>query len=224
MVQFVSFSTGEMMRILAVFALIPLFGVIGCTSGSIAPPMHSAKQLELSAPIADFELIERNGETVTKADLAGKVWVAAFVFTRCTGPCPQVTGTMARLQKELADIPEARLVTFTVDPSRDDPDALREYAKHFGADTKRWLFLTGSESEIHGLLEESFMVPVEKVADSPVGEEFNHSTKLAVVDKQGNLRGYFDGKPSQLEAKPDAAFQANLNHIKQFVDELAREG
>src|SRR5262245_7947558 len=98
-------------------------------------------------PVDDFSLTERGGRTVTNADLAGKVWVASFVFTRCTGGCPQVTGTVARLQDAFRDEPGVRLVTFTVDPERDDPDELKKYADLYGADPERWLFLTGQEEQ-----------------------------------------------------------------------------
>src|SRR6516225_7165149 len=71
-------------------------------------------------PVGPFSLMERSERTVTKNDLLGKVWVASFVFTRCTGPCPQVTATMARIQKDL-DLKtrsDLRLVTFTIDPDQ----------------------------------------------------------------------------------------------------------
>src|SRR5207237_235111 len=107
-------------------------------------------------PVGSFALTERSGKTVTDQDLKGKVWIASFVFTRCTGPCPQVTATIARLQSELAGEPDVRFVTFTVDPGRDDLATLRQYAAHFKADPERWLFLTGDEAAIHKLLQERF--------------------------------------------------------------------
>src|SRR5947209_4654806 len=67
-------------------------------------------------PVPAFSLTERGGKTVRNDDLRGKVWVASFVFTRCTTGCPQITTTMQRLQGELARYPGVRLVTFTVDP------------------------------------------------------------------------------------------------------------
>src|SRR5262249_7015201 len=85
-------------------------------------------------PLPDFSLSERGGGTVSKADLRGKVWVASFVFTRCAGSCPQVAGTLSRLQRELPDRPDLLLVTFTVDPERDDPGELARYAERYHAD------------------------------------------------------------------------------------------
>ena len=124
-----------------------------------APPQDS-EPYDLG-PIGEFSLTERSGRTVTNADLAGKVWIASFVFTRCTGGCPQVSGTMVRLQEAFRNESDIRLVTFTVDPERDNPAELKEYAEHFGADPERWLFLTGSEKLIHQLIQKGFKVPVE---------------------------------------------------------------
>ncbi len=109
--------------------------------------------------VGDFALTERSGHTVRNADLQGKIWIASFVFTRCTAGCPQITTTMKRLQDDLAGYPDVRLVTFTVDPKNDDPATLREYADHFGADPQRWLFLTGEQDEIYHLLESTFHLP-----------------------------------------------------------------
>src|SRR3954452_3323939 len=98
-------------------ALLLAFAACSCTPpGGPTPPAD-----DIRFPVPDFALTERSGKPVTKADLAGKVWVASFVFTRCPGPCPAVTATVARLQADLAGDPGVRFVTFTVDPERDDP-------------------------------------------------------------------------------------------------------
>jgi cytochrome oxidase Cu insertion factor (SCO1/SenC/PrrC family) len=177
-------------------------------------------------PVADFRLTERDGRTVTRADLLGKVWVASFVFTRCTGPCPQVTGTMARLQSELKGEPDVRLVTFTVDPARDDPAELRKYAEHFGADPGRWLFLTGPEEELYRLIRESFRLAVQPNTgpDRRPGNEVMHSTRLVLVDRHGEIRGYFDGVREPELPDADAQFEANLRKLKEKAAALAREG
>ncbi len=159
------------------------------------PPRPSPSLDDLGA-VGPFRLVERNGGPVGPADLAGKVWVASFVFTRCTGPCPQVTGTVARLQEEIGPRPDFRLVTFTVDPDHDRPEELKEYAEHFRADPERWLFLTGPTDEVHRIIREDFHLGVEPTqgqARTP-GNEVVHSTKLALVDRSGHIRGYFDGR------------------------------
>jgi cytochrome oxidase Cu insertion factor (SCO1/SenC/PrrC family) len=178
-------------------------------------------------PIGVFSLTERGGEAVSDETLRGKVWVACFVFVRCTGPCPQVTGTMARLQKELdlAGRPDLRLVTFTVDPERDGQKELQAYADSFRADRERWLFLTGPKKEIHQLLEQGFKVGVaEKPEDEKKpGDEFVHSTRLVVVDRRGHLRGYFDGMPPGHGEPEQRQFEDNLKALRRRVEALLAE-
>ena len=89
-----------------------------CLSGCLSriPPAAAEEDLDLG-PVADFSLTERGGRTVRRDDLLGKVWVASFIFTRCAGPCSQVSGSMARLQKELEGQKDVALVTLTVDPA-----------------------------------------------------------------------------------------------------------
>jgi protein SCO1 len=176
-------------------------------------------------PVGDFRLTERSGRQVTQDDLLGKTWVASFVFTRCTGPCPQITGTVTRLQSELAKEKDVRFVTFTVDPEHDDPAELRRYAEHFGADARRWLFLTGKEEEIYGLMRRGFHVHAEqnKGDDRKPGAEVMHDTHLVVVDKKGHIRGYYSGARDPIDPDADAAFEANLQRIRDKLVALARE-
>lgn len=184
----------------------------------------STQDEDISFPVADFTLTERSGAMLTNADLRGKVWIASFVFTRCTGPCPQVTATMARLQSELTNERDVRLVTFTVDPKHDDRAELSRYALHFRADKDRWLFLTGPEEKLHRLLRESFKVPVqrnEKTAGP--GDEYDHSTRLVVVDKRGNIRGYFQGVADVSRSDGAEELEVNLKKLKAKVEALLKE-
>ena len=207
-------------RLLPALRLVPL---AGCPAGFTPPTGSERPDLQIPAP--DFTLTERSGKTVTRDDLKGKVWVASFVFTRCSGPCPQVAGTVARLQKELdlKGTPDLRLVTFTVDPERDTPNELKEYAARYQADPDRWLFLTGkSEAELHELLVKGFKVMAQRSKKAKPGDEFDHSSKLAVVDRAGTIRGYFDGMRDPDRPDAEAEFEDNLRQLKAKVAELLK--
>jgi protein SCO1/2 len=145
--------------------------------------------------LPDFNLTERSGKPITRQDLAGKTWVAAFIFTRCAGPCTQISGSMAQLQSKLADVPNARLVSFSVDPEFDSPAVLTSYAGRFGADPGRWLFVTGEVEPMYQLFRQGFKVGVEPAQgeERKPGNEVTHSTKLVLVDRHGHHRGFFDG-------------------------------
>lgn len=194
-------------------------------TGCAKPGATTAVQREeLILPLDDFALTERGGKIIRKSDLEGKVWIASFIFTRCTEHCPQVTSTVARLQSELAGEPNVRFVTFTVDPARDNPDELKHYATTFRADAERWLFLTGQEPDIRRLLVESFKVPVTRNENATkVSQEYDHSTRLAVVDKRGNVRGYFQGMANPERQESAAELEADLARLKEKVKALLAE-
>lgn len=183
----------------------------GCTPSVTSLPEDSGFD---PFPLPAFELTERNGDTITKADLKDKVWVAAFVFTRCHGPCPKVSGTMARLQKEFADLDDVRLVTFSVDPKYDTPEVLRSYADGFGADPERWLFLTGDEAQIQEIVQEGFKIHRMPQTDPQAGHTIEHGTKLALIDRDGNVVDYADGLPRGAD---DPLFEEEL---REFIDKV----
>jgi cytochrome oxidase Cu insertion factor (SCO1/SenC/PrrC family) len=201
------------------FALGLLLVPACATSSTTNAAKDAPKTDDISYPVADFTLTERSGRKISRDDLKGKVWIASFVFTRCTGPCPSVTSMMARLQSALAYEKDVRLVTFTVDPERDNPEELCKYADVRQADKERWLFLTGDEREIHRLLQESFKVGAARNEKARPGDEFTHSTRLAVVDRDGNVRSYFQG---MFESEDQAA--AEEAKIRQSVIHLVNEG
>lgn len=171
--------------------------------------------------VGDFTLIERSGNTVTRVDLEGKVWVASFFFTCCAGPCPQVSGTMAELSQALAAEPDVRLVSFTVDPERDTPQVLQKYADRYGADPKRWRFLTGPQETLYQLIEKSFFLAVHQNdgKERTPGNEVTHSTRLVLVDRRGHIRGYFDGR--RVDEQGNAV--NDLPRLKKKIAELVRE-
>lgn len=201
-------------------ALVPLFAA-GCLPGAVPNPGPP----DLGYPVGAFTLTERSGRTVTEKDLLGKVWVASFVFTRCTGGCPQVTATMARLQKELPPHPDLRFVTFTVDPERDDLKTLNEYADLHRADKERWLFLTGKRADVRALVQGGFKL---SAGDEPAAGQTpeqalaTHSTKLAVVDRTGVMRGRaYDGMLDP-ERGDRERFEAGVAELKAKVAELLK--
>ncbi len=148
--------------------------------------------------VPDFALTERGGKTVGLADLKGKVWIASFFFTACAGGCPTTIENMRRLQDQLAGVDDVRLVSFSVFPQQDTPERLREYAKEKHADPERWLFLTttGDDQPMYDLIQKGFYQAVEKVKDPRPGFEVNHSFRVILVNRDGEMVGYVDGKDS----------------------------
>jgi protein SCO1/2 len=140
-----------------------------------------------------FRLVERSGRPVTDADLAGRVWIASFIFTRCPASCPKITAVMKGLQGRLAGT-GIQLVSLSVDPDHDSPSVLADYARRFGADAGRWWFLTGPKADVYEMILRRFHLPVEEssAADQAQGAEaVSHSARLALVDRGNRVVGYF---------------------------------
>jgi cytochrome oxidase Cu insertion factor (SCO1/SenC/PrrC family) len=146
--------------------------------------------------VPPFSLTERSGKTITNHDLAGKIWVADFIFTTCPGPCPIISAHMAELQSKLTGDNRVQLVSFTVDPQDDTPAVLSAYADRLGADREHWWFLTGPEKPLYALIENGFYQAVQdnhgKNLD-PGQYVVSHSTYMALVDPRGVIRGFYQG-------------------------------
>jgi cytochrome oxidase Cu insertion factor (SCO1/SenC/PrrC family) len=165
--------------------------------------------------VADFAFTQASGQTVRRQDLQGKVWVASFLFTRCCTGCPRISSDLLQLQKDLANTEDVLIVSFTVDPEHDTPSVLKAYADSLGADSKRWLFLTGKQPEIYRLTRDSFHLGVEQNQGESrkPGNEVTHSNRLIVVDRQGHIRGWdFDGTKAE-----------DLPRLRKRIDELLQE-
>jgi protein SCO1 len=164
------------------------------TIGPVPAPARAGHDLgDHGFELGPFRLVERSGRVVTESDLAGRVWIASFIYTRCPLTCPRMTSVVRGLQDRLAKT-DIQLVSLSVDPERDTPDVLANYAQTFGADADRWWFLTGPKAEVHALINDRFKLGVVETgaADRQAGaEEFSHSARLALVDR-GKVVGYFD--------------------------------
>ena len=143
--------------------------------------------------VLDFSLIERSGKKVSLADLRGKIWIADFIYTHCTDTCPLQTADMAKLQDRWLKETEVELVSFSVDPEHDTPQVLSRYADRFKADPKRWLFVTGSRTQIVHLIEDGFHLAVASASSRANAAAVTvHSPRFVLVDKQGQIRGYYN--------------------------------
>jgi protein SCO1 len=162
----------------------PQFGIEQTDSGGIKE----------YGSIPDFSLTDRSGSSVTLADLRGKIWIADFIYTTCTDTCPLQTAMMAKLQEEYSAKPDVHLVSFTVDPERDTPQALKLYAERYRADSQRWYFLTGQRDRILRLIQEGFHLSVAAARETDARGMIPHSPRFVLVDKQARIRGYYDSR------------------------------
>jgi len=156
-----------------------------------APTRASSVELPTLGSVPDFALTEAGGTSLHKQDLLGKVWIASFIFTRCGEACPMMMKHETRLQGQLPLRDDLRLVSFSVDPDWDTPKVLTDYARSFGADRSRWMFLTGNKKQAYQLATDGFRLATLE-ADPAKEMPILHSTKLVLVDRRGAIRGYYD--------------------------------
>ncbi len=140
--------------------------------------------------VPSFALTNERGEVFSSESLKGQVWVANFIFTNCPGPCLRMSTQMKKLQDETS----ARLVSFTVDPKRDTPAVLAQYARRYRAIASRWSFLTGPVEQLNYLSRTVF-----KIGD--IEADFTHSTRMILVDRQMRIRGFYDSADAEDLAK-----------------------
>ncbi len=153
-------------------------------------PSPPVERLQHLWQIPDFTLTERSGKTVTQADLRGKVWLADFFYTTCPGPCPMLTSRLSEIQKALSQRQGVVLASISTDPQKDTIEVLNLYAGKFGAG-ENWMFLRGEKAAIYELANKGFKLSVTEEGGT-AKELITHSTKLALVDKNGTVRAFYD--------------------------------
>ena len=142
------------------------------------------KPLPILGDVPDFHLTSQTGQPFDGKSLDGHIWVADFIYTMCTGPCPLMSAHMRQVQTATAETPDVKLVSFTVDPAHDTPDVLAAYAKHFKPDFGRWYFLTGEQARLNDLALGGFKL-------NGVDGSMTHSTRFVLVDRRRRIRGYY---------------------------------
>ena len=167
-----------------------------------------------------FTLTERDGQPFDSASLKGKVWLASFFFTACPGPCLRMNARLQEVQQALNKDRQGdvQIVSFSIAPEMDTPEVLRKYAERFHASPQHWSFLTGDRDKIYGLARQAFTFAVQKVDDPEDPNAYVHSTRVALVDRDGTVRGSFD------TTNPDGTPNEEVvQQILTGVGELLRE-
>jgi protein SCO1/2 len=176
------------------------------------------KQPPVLAELPQFSLVDEDAKPVHRDDLLGKVWIADFVFTSCADACPRMQAKMKSLQERLMPLNQGGsvgLLSVSVDPERDTPERLRQYAKAFGQRKGQWRYLTGDQREVERTVVKGFHIamarfpsgtaeagrPAEAAAASSGDahlEAFDimHGEKFVLVDRMGRIRGFYDADDS----------------------------
>lgn len=162
------------------------------------PDMVNAEMVDTSVQyvrkyhkIADFELYNQNGDTITQDFYKDKIYVADFFFTTCLSICPIMTDHMLKIQERLKDDPEVLLLSHTVIPNHDSVPVLKKYAIEKGVDDKKWNLVTGPKKEIYDLARKSYLATKTTGDGGPY--DMIHTENFVLVDKDRQIRGFYDG-------------------------------
>ncbi len=187
----------------ALLAVASACGDAGVESAGLAGrsgSLSAGDRAEERAASPHFALIDQEGRVFRSEVLRGRAVLVDFIFTHCSGPCPIQTGLHAAVQRRLSPELRARvaLVSISVDPERDTPERLRDYALARGADLASWSFLTGSPEQIDAVAR-GFGIGSKRAADG----ELLHTTASFLLDPEGRIARRFTGieqQPAELEA------------------------
>lgn len=149
--------------------------------------------------IADFKLINQNGDTVTQEQYAQKIYIADFFFTTCPTICPVMTANMVDIQKIIQDDDEVMLLSHSVTPEIDSVPQLKKYALEKGVINAKWNLVTGSKKHIYELARKSYLAVLDDGDGGPY--DMIHTENFILVDKERRIRGFYDGTSSEEIAK-----------------------
>ncbi len=141
--------------------------------------------------IADFSLINQNGDTVTQRDYEDKIYVADFFFTTCPSICPIMTENMATIQENILDEDEVLLLSHSVTPEIDSVAQLKKYALEKGVVDEKWNLVTGDKKQIYELARKSYLAVKTDGDGGPY--DMIHTENFILVDKEKRIRGTYDG-------------------------------
>lgn len=161
--------------------------------------------------IEDYSLINQNGDTISNESLKGKIYVADFFFTFCPSICPKMTSNLSRLQNAFS-ANQVQLVSFSVMPWVDSVSVLYDYASLYNIKSDQWNLLTGDTEEIYSLARKSFFAEKE-IGLNKKSNEFLHTENFILVDKEGRIRGVYNG-----------TLGLEMNRLKKDIETLLELG
>ncbi|WP_461533777.1 SCO family protein [Sinomicrobium sp.] len=141
--------------------------------------------------IADFKLVNQNGDTITQNNYNNKIYVADFFFTTCPTICPIMTDNMTDIQEAVADYDDVMLLSHSVTPEIDSVPQLKKYALEKGVNDKKWNLVTGDKKQIYRLARKSYLAVLNDGDGGPY--DMIHTENFILVDKKKRIRGFYDG-------------------------------
>lgn len=143
--------------------------------------------------VPSFSFINQSGDTITRDRLKGKVTVVDYFFTTCPTICVDMAKNKRFLQEafEKEEHRDAQIMSFTVDPETDSVGQLKKYAQDNDVNSNVWQLLTGDKKKLYDLARYGFMITATQGDGGH--DDFIHSEKFVLIDKELRIRGFYDG-------------------------------
>lgn len=144
--------------------------------------------------VADFSFVNQEGKTITNKDVKGKICVVEFFFTTCKGICPKMNENMTHVYQAFRGNKNVMILSHTVDPKHDTVQAMKEYSLRFDADPSQWMFLTGDKKDLYDMARYSYLISAQDdTTGVSIDQDFIHDNHYVLVDRDGRIRGFYDG-------------------------------
>lgn len=145
--------------------------------------------------IPPFDLVSQSGEKITNSTFDNSIYVADFFYTKCPNVCPKMSSQLSRVQDAFENNEDVKILSHTVDPNFDSTKVLSDYGSAYGAKEGKWFFVTGDKKQIYDLARYGYFVSATEGTGG--SEDFLHSEKFVLIDKEGHIRGYYNGTDSE---------------------------
>jgi protein SCO1/2 len=150
-------------------------------------------QLPVLNTVMPFKFTRQDGKQISNVDVAGKTVIVEYFFTTCKGICPKMNRNMVKIYNELKNEKDFLILSNTVDPETDSVATLKRYADSIGANPVNWWFLTGNKEDLYKTARESYILDDPKNSSKNITEQFLHTQFFCLVDRDGMVRGIYDG-------------------------------
>ena len=191
-------------KLIIAFFSVFILGIVGLLTIDQATQSR-INNLPLITEIPSFQLENFDGTSFTEQNLDNQITVASFIFTQCEGACPIMSENMGLLQKRFSESNELQFVSITTDPDYDSKDILKEFSNKY-SNKNNWFFLRGNIDEVVELSQDGFFLSASLL---PLG----HSTRLILIDKDRNIRKYYEG-----------TIDANIVELQNDIVTLIKQG
>lgn len=151
-------------------------------------PGYGDKKFQVLNQVKPFTFTNQDGKLISEKNVEGKVYVAEYFFTTCTGICPILNGNMKDIYEEYKNEPDFLILSHTCDPETDSVSRLKQYADSMKVDHNKWLFLTGSKESLYNAARVSYLLDDPKNNMQNIKDQFLHTQFFALVDRNGKVR------------------------------------